>query len=221
MRILRWLRDLSALLSLDALWAPLAILVPLVVAWTFVASGLFDGPPSDRVRWASGTLQIAGAMVVVLALVGRRRLLKETPFVTSFLNWLSRIAAHFRKQRASSVTLSGSGGAFDIVGGSGRMWVQHRDTEKRLDAIESELASLHQRIDRQSSDLGGRIDALDTSIQSRLRSARDELTKLDTRVRGLAVGSAHWELMGLFWFLAGLLLATFPTIAAPLIARAT
>jgi hypothetical protein len=183
----------------------LGILLPPALMWLACIQSLVE--TEVAVRWTGMILQLAGFVTVLYAVDGRSRMKYLAGTKGAFGSWLSR-----RPRGNSGATVALAGAAkMTMVGGRPRVSIRaakDAPVEKRLDVLERNVDSLEKEV-------GQILDRIDQgkaetikAIQVRHKEIADQVGELSTKVEQAVVGGLMIEIMGVVFFLWGIVLAT-------------
>lgn len=166
------------------------------------------GTPDPAIRITGLVLQLMGVLTVVWGIVQTRRFFGRPSILSRFWDWLA--AAPFRKPRVVSAT------GHAILGGvtcKGRGYATHGagdnpSLESRLDALEKNLAGVHQRITGLEREYDQELRKLGERIRTESGSLKAELGQVQGRFESFGTGGIHISAVGAAWLFVGLILST-------------
>ena len=176
---------------------------------------LRPGAGEPLIRWAGLVLQLLGVATVVWGLAETRAFFGHTPIFRAAKGWIARFPL-----RKRNITLSAAGAASATATGTMRGHATHGPgpnptTETRLDALEKNIAAVHDRITGTEKEMDQRFHKTNESLaaETTARTAEDERTRgmLETT----ATGGVHISAIGATWLFVGVFLSTAaPELAA-------
>jgi hypothetical protein len=187
---------------------PVALGIFLPAALTFIAFNQSLVGTEIAVRWTGMILQLAGFVAVLYAVDGRWRMKYLTGARGAFGHWWSRRP---RRSSYSNAVGLGVGASMSISGGRARGSIRagkDAPVEKRIEVLERNVDSLEAEVGR-ALDLieKAKKETLDT-IKAGQRDIDGKIGELSTKVEQAVVGGLTVELMGVLFFLWGIVLAT-------------
>lgn len=166
------------------------------------------GTPEPVIRITGLVLQALGVLTVVWGIVQTRRFFRRPPVLSRVLGWLR--AAPFRKRRAITATASAT-----LGGGTGkvRAYASHGagvnlTVEGRLDALEKNLAGVHQRITGLEREYDHDLRNLGERTRGESDSLSDQLGYVHGRFEEFGTSGIHISAVGAVWLFIGLILST-------------
>jgi hypothetical protein len=86
--------------------------------------------------------------------------------------------------------------------------------EARLDALEANLLTLRQEHTETAQELRESARRTDEAVTSERRARESAVTSLRSQLEGFGVGDLYVEMIGIFWLVLGVVLATIPSEVA-------
>jgi hypothetical protein len=211
----RWLSDAAHVF----LWKPrfviAALAIPALTAFVCFRLPQTIGSVEAGARWASGVLEILGSLVVLVGILGRRRLFGLASSGEAIANWMDEASQLFTARRAPQKLYLDSAGAVlasGVVRGS-PIVVQQSDAE-RIEMLKSQVASLEKRLHEHEQTLSREIERLEHNLSASASAGAQRVSLLESQTRELSVGSIQPEVMGLAWLICGLIFSAWPNLTA-------
>lgn len=201
----RWSRGLGRwLMEARRVWFPLA-----VVALVLFAASLVPAPVADRIRYCGLVFQLLGILTVVSGLRNKRRLFNRPSFIEHARRWLTRRPRWGARPRVvgagAMVSASASGSAKASVW---RRANTDAPVDTRLAALEANLLTLREEQTETAQELRQSARRTDEALISERQARESAVTTLRSQLEGFGVGDLHLEMIGVFWLLFGVVLAT-------------
>jgi hypothetical protein len=160
-------------------------------------------------RWAGGSLQTLGLLLVFVQLYSTARRFNRPPPLEGFRNWFAKVRVAFGWRRivsASAISLGSStaaGTSFQAV------LIKANPTLKdRVDALEKEVTRLQTLARENHVTAITRIDALQQQTNDITSSMRSAHAELSGKLEDHAVGDLSMAFAGIGYTLVGTILAT-------------
>lgn len=205
---IRWILDAWRV------WCPI-----LVVALVLVLASFLTLPHSERmIRLCGLAFQLFGIVTVIEGLRGRRRLFNRPSLFESVGKWFRGRPRWTPKSQTVSVSgvgavmFAGNVTAFGWCGAA-----VNASVEDRLAALEVNAESLRKRQDETADELRKANANLSDAVAKERDERGSALAGLRLQIDNLGAGSLHIEMMGIYWVIAGTVLATVPAELAVLL----
>lgn len=191
-------------------------------AWLSLATNLMavlfalrTGVTEPQVRITGLVLQLFGIATVAWGISETRALFGQPSVAAKVLAWVKRFPL-----RRRNVTVSGAAIASSTAFGSASAYATHGagenpTVESRLDAMEKNIAAIHERITATHTALSKGTQEVKDKLQSEAlaRSAADK--SIAEKLEATSTGGVHISAIGAAWLFVGVLLSTVaPEIAA-------
>lgn len=169
---------------------------------------LRPGASEPLIRWTGLVLQLLGVATVVWGISETRALFSHTPIFVATKGWIARFP--LKKQ---SITLAIDNSVHASFSDVTRVNVTHSagmspTIESRLDALEKNIAAVHERITGTEKEIDQRLHKANEALSAETadRTAENERTRgmLETT----ATGGVHISAIGATWLFVGVFLST-------------
>lgn len=169
---------------------------------------IFGANHEQTVRWTGMILQLAGFVLTLVSIDGRWRSFRPFGFLGVIADKLSRFP-RFRKT-GSVIGLSGRA-EFAAFGGRLRASLragQGASVEQRLDVLERNFRSLEIEADGLGHALDAHVKSLKEDLRKEATARAKEDQMLSERMSQTLVGGIGWEVLGIVFFIIGVILST-------------
>jgi len=204
----RWVKALARWLT-EAwrVWIPVSFVVVVLT----VASQLPLSLADPVLRYCGLAFQLLGILTVVSGLRDKRRLFNRPSLVESIRLWIHRRPRWGAKQQTISVAGTGS----IQISGSARVSVWRgvpadASVEARLAALEENLATLKTEQSEAEKRFQEATRKTNEAVDAERRARKSAIGSLRVQLEKLGAGGLHVEMMGVFWLVLGIVLATVP-----------
>lgn len=177
-------------------------------------------------RMTGGLLELAGFSTVAISLGRKLRPFTEGPPLTERIRqrfrkvWRWILSKLGREREGKTVSISGEAGGIGLAGGEARLSVRpadDADVERWIEYLDEELEALWERVATVSRKHRERTDRLEGKLKEVRRESRESDRRVEELVERIAVGSLRWEILGLAWFVLGVVATTWaPQLPFPL-----
>lgn len=207
-RIIRWL-SLCARYAISAAWPVWLISAIFLICYLSIK---FFSPAEPTIRLTGMGLQIAGFVMATWQLLETRRALNLPNMWTGLRNYF----AGFPKFKNTAHLAASLGGITAQMSASAVVIRNPKAKLKdRVDRLERDVDALRTKIGEVDAKVGAEATALRKLLLEKSESLQSDLTKLESRFSHLVGGGTTLELVGVSYFVAGLVLASSsPEIAA-------
>jgi hypothetical protein len=204
----RWVRALAHwLVEAWRVWVP-----ALVVALVFiVVSQLPLSLAVPVLRYCGLAFQLLGILTVVSGLRDKRRLFNRPSLLDNVRRWIKRRPRWGVKPQ--TILVAGTGSISLSLSGKLSVWrgsPPDASVEARLDALEANLATLRTEQAETAKELQEATRKTNEAVDTERRARESAVTALRVQLEGLGAGGLHVEMMGVFWLVLGVVLATVP-----------
>lgn len=208
------------------LWRPRYVIGAFFVPWLVVALifnyGAFDGALAERSRWASGVLEVLGSLVVVVGILGRRRIFGLGSVGSAVAAWLDEVAVLFTPRRPRrTVYIAAAGNLIASGAVTANPVVLPQSVDQRLKQLEDRVDRMDAQANQRHQEVVNSLQLLRDDLRADIDGERRRLADLEERTRELSVASIQPELMGLSWLILGIAVGAWPEVAARLVAHAS
>ena len=211
----RWVRALAHwLVEAWRVWVPVLVVMLVLI----VASQLPLSLADPVLRYCGLAFQLVGILTVVSGLRDKRRLFNRPSLLENIRRWLDRRPRWGAK--AQTILVAGTGSI--SLSGSVKLSVwrgtpAEASIEARLAALEANLATLRTEQAETVKEFQEATRKTNEAVDAERRARESAVTALRVQLEGLGAGGLHVEMMGVFWLVLGVVLATVPgEIAAAL-----
>lgn len=211
----RWVRALAHwLVEPWRVWVPVLVVMLVLI----VASQLPMSLADPVLRYCGLAFQLLGILTVVSGLRDKRRLFNRPSLLENIRRWLDRRPRWGAKPE--TILLAGTGSI--SLSGSAKLSVWRgtpadASVDARLAALEANLATLRTEQAETAKELQEATRKTNEAVDAERRARESGVTALRVQLEGLGAGGLHVEMMGVFWLVVGVVLATVPgEIAAAL-----
>ena len=176
---------------------------------------LRPGSTEPLIRWTGLVLQLLGVATVVWGISETRSFFGYTPIFIAVRNWIARCP--LRKMR---ITLAAAGASSATATGTLRGHVTHGPgssptIEDRLDALEKNIAAVHERIGNAEKEMDQRFQRANETLSAEAMARTAEDVRTREMLEATATGGVHISAMGATWLFVGVFLSTAaPELAA-------
>ena len=204
----RWVKALAYwLVEAWRVWVP----VLLVVLVLTIASQLPLSLADSMLRYCGLTFQLLGILTVVSGLRDKRRLFNRPSLVENIRRWINRRPRWGAKPQ--TILVAGTGSI--SVSGSARLSVWRgappdAPVEARLAALEANLATLRIEQAETAKESQEATRKTNEAVDAERRVRESAVTALRAQLEGLGARGLNVEMMGVFWLILGVVLATVP-----------
>jgi hypothetical protein len=202
----RWVRALADwLVEAWRVWVPALVVIVVLI----VASQLPLSLADPVLRYCGLAFQLLGILTVVSGLRDKRRLFNRPSLLDNVRRWMKRRPRWGAKPQTILVTGTGS----ISLSGSAKLSVWRGapadgSVEARLDALEANLATLRTEQAETAKELQEATRKTNEAVGTERRARESAVTALRVQFEGLGAGGLHVEMMGVFWLVVGVVLAT-------------
>lgn len=153
-------------------------------------------------------LQLLGVLTVVWGIMETRRFFGRPPISSNVRSWLA--AAPFHRPKVISAAGHASLGPLTCKARGYGMHSagEHPTVESRLDALEKNIAGVHQRITGLEQEYDQEFLKLGAQVRTESNSLKAELHRINGRFEAFGTGGVHISAIGAVWIFAGLVLST-------------
>ena len=204
----RWVKALARWLT-EAwrVWIPVSVVVLVLT----VASQLPLSLADPVLRYCGLAFQLLGILTVVSGLRDKRRLFNRPSLVENILLWIHRWPRWGAKPQTNLVAGTGS----ISISGSARVsrWrgvPADASVEARLAALEENLATLRTEQAEAEKRFQESTRKTNEAVDAERRARKSAIGSLRFQLEKLGAGGLHVEMMGVFWLVLGIVLATVP-----------
>ena len=203
-----WLRGLARwLMEARRAWFPLV-----VVALVLFAASLVPVPVADRIRYGGLVFQLLGILAVVSGLRNKRRLFNRPSLIEHVRRWLTRRPRWgARPQVVGAAAMLSASASVSAKASVWRGAKTDAPVEARLAALEANLLTLREEQTETAQELRQSARRTDEAVISERRARESAVTLLRSQLEGFGVGDLHVEMIGAFWLVLGVVLATIPS----------
>ena len=205
----RWVRALAHwLVGPWRVWVP-ALVVVLVLT---IVSRFPLSLAEPALRYCGLAFQLLGILTVVSGIRNKRRLFNLPNLVKEVRIWLNQCPRLGAKPQTilfagtGSISLSGSGNLSVWCGAPADASV-----EARLAALEANLATLRTEQAETAKQLQEATRKTNEAVNSERGARESAVAALRVQLEGLGAGGLNVEMMGVFWLVLGVVLATVPS----------
>lgn len=164
-----------------------------------------------------GLLELAGFSTVTISLSWKLRPFTEGPSLTERIRrrfrkvWWWILLKLGREQEGRTVSISGEAGGIGLAGGEAQLSVRpaNADVERWIEYLEEEFEALRERVAKVSRKHEEHMDRLEEKLKEVRRESRESDRHVEELVERIAVGSLRWEVLGLAWFVLGIIATTW------------
>jgi len=194
--------------TLHWLFGPRHVWACLLVTAVALIFCLRPGTSEPVIRLTGLALQLLGVLTVAWGIAETRRFFGLPPLRSKVKAWLE--AAPFRRsQTVSAVGHATLGAPTGKARGYGMHGPGENPTvESRLEALEKNLAVVHQRITGLEQEYDQELRSLSERIRAENGSLKAELGQVRGRLEGFGTGGVRVSAMGVVWLFLGLVLST-------------
>jgi hypothetical protein len=211
----RWVRALAHwLVEAWRVWVPVLVVMLVLI----VASQLPLSLADPVLRYCGLAFQLLGILTVVSGLRDKRRLFNRPSLLENIRRWLDRRP----RWGAKPQTILAAGiGSISLLGSlKVSVWrgtPADASIDARLAALEANLATLRTEQAESAKEFQEATRKTNETVDAERRARESAVTALRVQLEGLGAGGLHIEMMGVFWLVLGVVLATVPgEIAAAL-----
>lgn len=188
-------------------------------AWIFVigtviaiaVARLVTVEAADRVKYASGILQVFGLVPVVWGLSSLRQSFGHPSIQRTVADWFRSVGGLFVRR---DTVFAVGGGAIEIKGGGrarSRVIAGPNTTlEQRVAILEQALNGLEAEQDAASAEHRKLVTDLRADFETERVARKQDHHRVETRLEAFALGGLGMEIVGLLWILLGTLLNAVP-----------
>jgi len=189
-------------------WVPVLIVV---LALT-VASRLSLSLAEPVLRYCGLAFQLLGILTVVSGLRDKRRLFNRPSLVENIRGWMNRRPRWGAKPQTIWVAGTAEGSASCSAKGS--VWrgaPPDASVEARLATLEANVATLRAEQAETAKEFQEATRKVNEAVGVERLARESAITALRLQLEGLGAGGIHVEMMGVFWLVVGVVLATVPS----------
>jgi hypothetical protein len=212
------------------LYFALGVLFSYGIAAAISHGNVSADPVEFRFRTTGGLLQLFGVLLVAWEIRKTRRAFGIPPVAREFANEIVESAAKLWRlilrilRVRRDVIFKTTGARFEATGGIGEGRVQlrpgaHMSLEQRVQLLEMNVSSIEDIVDKLKADLSEESHARVAAMSAEQRDRQQGIADLRLQIRELTVGGIRLQIVGLWWLLLGLLVATWPQELARLLPR--
>ena len=188
--------------------------VSIVVIGVALVISLRPHTTEPVIRLTGLSLQLLGISTVIWGISETRAFFGHPSIASKIKAWLNRLPSLRRKVTlvAGSAKLSavfGKARAYGIVGAGPNPTI-----ENRLDAIEKNVTSIHERISQTQKEMDEEFQKATDALKREEQSRQAEDSAIREKLEATETGGVHISAMGAVWLFVGVILST----AAPEIA---
>ena len=173
------------------------------------------GTSEPVIRLAGLVLQLLGISTVAWGISETRALFGHTPFSQKAKDWLSRFPL-----RRRDVVVGVSGISISTSVGNPRGFGTHGPgpnptVESRLDALEKNVTSIHERISTTQKELDEGMQKSAVALKTEEAARLQEDAAIRQKLEATGTGGVHISAIGASWLFVGVILSTAaPELAA-------
>ena len=165
----------------------------------------------DPSAFAKLAFQLLGILTVVSGLRDKRRLFNRPSLLENIRRWLDRRPRWGAKPQ--TILVAGTGSI--SLSGTAKLSVWRGtpadgSIEARLAALEANLATLRTEQAETAKEYQEATRKTNEAVDAERRARESAVTTLRLQLEGLGAGGLHVEMMGVFWLVLGVVLATVP-----------
>lgn len=210
-----WFRTLLEALVIDIRVIWMSLLVPAgVILLVHIVT-----PPwqcETVLVTAASVLQILGIGQVAWGIHQLRVDLGQPTLRTVFAAWAGKLKSLLPFAKPTHRAITGVGAI--SIGSSqafGRAVVINPESiESRVTALESQVKSLQEDLQKQTGEINRRIESLSAETRTALVKRQEETREVRSLLDRVLVGGLDLEVAGLAWILIGQVLTTWPAVIA-------
>lgn len=168
--------------------------------------------PESSIRYSGLVLQVFGLVTVAYEIISKIHVFELPSYWCRFKKWLARCPLVPKKKYveasfSSGFSISGPDMNFQVWRGS----KLEAPLDERIIAIEANLEMLRDSFKSERKYVDGRLTNLSSAVHQESSDRKDADSKINKRVEDLSVEGLHYEVIGLFWLVTGIVLATIPS----------
>jgi hypothetical protein len=176
---------------------------------------LRPGSSEPAIRLTGLALQLLGIATVIWGIAETRALFGHPPLLFRARGWLKRFPL-----RSRNIVLTAEGIASATAFGRMHAYVTHgpvgeRTPEARLEALEKNIGSIHERISELQKENESELHKVGESLSGESAERRREDEGIRKKLEATGTGGVHISAIGASWLFVGVVLSTAaPEIAA-------
>ncbi|MDY0385085.1 hypothetical protein [Trichlorobacter sp.] len=184
-------------------WLSLTIILIALI----ISLGPYSTEPVIRITGLF--LQVLGIGTVIWGISETRALFGHPSFANKTKEWLKRFPLFQRKH----VSIACSGSISIALTGNGRAYSTHSagnnpTVENRLEALEKNIASIHERINQTQKDIDQECQKSATALQQETQLRQTEDRIIQEKLEATGTGGVHISAIGASWLFVGVVLST-------------
>lgn len=169
---------------------------------------LRPGTGEPVIRLTGLVLQLLGIASVIWGISETRALFGHASISTKVTAWFER-----NPLRKRAIVLRASGASISVALGSVRGYVTHAQgpnatVDARLDALEKDVTSIHDRISATDRDLGTKVERVKEALDTEVRTRSADDARIGERLEAVGTGGVHISAIGASWLFVGVVLST-------------
>lgn len=200
----RWTRNVFRWIWVEWWVVWLGILIP---AGTFLIVWLLCSRIESTIRITGMFLQLGGFVTVLYGLDGRWRSLKHLGFFGVLGDKFSRFP-----RRSTTIHVKGAGIGVSAIAGMtarGRLGVRENATiEQRVNVLEKNFDSLDREVDKLTQSTEQRHKEIESKLRDEISEREQGDQKLSESITQTLVQGVSVELLGVWFFMVGIVMAT-------------
>jgi len=169
---------------------------------------LHPGATEPLIRLTGLTLQVLGIATVIWGISETRELFGHHSLTTRAKSWLGRFPL-----RSRSVVIGAAGVSISTAVGRARGFQtfgpgQNPNTDTRLDALEKNIAAIHERITATQKELDEEIQKSADALMGEAQARQTEDSEIRKKLEATGTGGVHISAIGASWLFVGVVLST-------------
>lgn len=184
-------------------WLALAVIgIALVISlWLYAAEPV--------IRWAGLVLQLMGIATVIWGIAKTRAFFELPTFIGEIKDWLCSFPLLRRPQMIKPESIPSSEAFGNLSRLSPGLHVPRADTsEARLEAIEKDVKSFHDRIGDTQKEMDVKFQKTTDELKREEKLRQEVVSAVRDELKESHTGSMHISAMGASWLFVGVILST-------------
>lgn len=167
-----------------------------------------SGTSEPVIRLTGLALQVLGIGTVIWGISETRALFGHPSITSKAKGWLGRFPLLKR-----NIVLGVAGCEMNAAFGKARAYVTYSPVptptvEARLDALEKNIVSIHERISQAQNEMDQELQKANEALKAEKQSREAEDSALHAKLEATGTGGVHISAIGASWLFVGVLLST-------------
>jgi hypothetical protein len=166
---------------------------------------------SEQILYSGTALQVVGLLTVAIGISDLRRLFGLSPILKVITEWVLKVLRSFNQPVPVNGTIMSAQCAGTSSITAAMLSTSTKMTIKmRVAKLEKSLNELRELHDKGICDLQGNLSRVELLVQEEGNKRQSGDSEISSRLKSVAVGGIHLEMVGLVWLLLGVLGTSIP-----------